>query len=448
MKDREFYSKLFRLTLPISVQSLMLASVAAADTFMLGHVEQNMMSAVSLATQVQFIQNMIIFAAVGASSILGAQYWGKNDRRAVNDVFCLSLKVCGFVSFVFFVLCVFCPQVLMAIFTNDAELNAIGCSYLRIAGWSYLLTGFIECYLTVMKISDKAKPSACISSVTVILNIVLNAIFIFGLIGFSPMGVQGAALATLISRIVEFLWAVIISLRKDFVSPDAKSLLSMNKGLAVDFAKCAFPLLGAGLLWGLGFTSYTAFMGHLGQAATASNSIAAVVRDLVCCACNGIASAAGIIVGNELGAGNLERGRLYGIRIAKISFVLGISSTVMMFALTPLVVHFIKLSQEAHGLLIGMMCIMAVYMIGRCVNTVIINGIFAAGGDTLFDMYSLAVCMWGIAVPLAWFGTFVFHWHVLVIYACTCLDEVGKIPWVLHHFRRYKWVKDLTRQNT
>lgn len=445
MKDKEFYSKLFRLTLPISLQSLMLASVAAADTFMLGNVEQNMMSAVSLATQIQFVQNMIIFAAVGATSILGAQYWGKNDKRSVNDIFCLCLKVCGFVSFVFFALCVFCPQVLMAIFTNDSELNVIGCRYLRIAGWSYLLTGFIECYLTVMKISDKAKHSAAISSATVILNIVLNAVFIFGLFGLPAMGVQGAALATLISRVIEFLWAVFISFRKDFISPDAKSLFSMNRTLALDFTKCALPLLGAGLLWGVGFTSYTAFMGHLGQAAAAANSIAAVVRDLVCCACNGIASAAGIIVGNELGAGNLEKGKKYGIRLAKISFVLGFASTFVMFALTPFVVHFLKLSQEAHGLLVGMMCIMAVYMIGRCVNTVIINGVFSAGGDTLFDMYSLAVCMWGIAVPLAFLGTFLFHWNVLVIYACTCLDEVGKIPWVLHHFRRYKWVKDLTR---
>lgn len=445
MKDKEFYSKLFRLTLPISLQSLMLASVAAADTFMLGNVEQNMMSAVSLATQIQFVQNMIIFAAVGATSILGAQYWGKNDKRSVNDIFCLCLKVCGFVSFVFFALCVFCPQVLMSIFTNDSELNVIGCRYLRIAGWSYLLTGFIECYLTVMKISDKAKHSAAISSATVILNIILNAVFIFGLFGLPSMGVQGAALATLISRLIEFLWAVFISFRKDFISPDAKSLFSMNRTLAFDFTKCALPLLGAGLLWGVGFTSYTAFMGHLGQAAAAANSIAAVVRDLVCCACNGIASAAGIIVGNELGAGNLEKGKKYGIRLAKISFVLGFASTFVMFALTPFVVHFLKLSQEAHGLLVGMMCIMAVYMIGRCVNTVIINGVFSAGGDTLFDMYSLAVCMWGIAVPLAFLGTFLFHWNVLVIYACTCLDEVGKIPWVLHHFRRYKWVKDLTR---
>lgn len=445
MIDKDFYSKLTRLTLPIALQSLMLAAVAAADTFMLGNVEQNMMSAVSLATQIQFIQNMVISAASGATSILGAQYWGKNDKGTVNEIFCLSLKICGLVSVVFFIMCVFFPQLLMTIFTNDAELNTIGCTYLRIAGWSYLMTGIIECYLTVMKISDHAKQSACISSVTVVINIALNAVLIFGLFGFIPMGVQGAAIATLISRIIECLWVVAISLKKDFISPKLSNFFKKNKPLTLDFVKCSLPLLGACLFWGVGFTSYTAFMGHLGQDAAAANSVTSVVRDLVCCACNGISSAAGIIVGNELGAGKLEKGKKYGIKLAKISFVLGLASTAVMLILTPPVMHFVKLSDEARQLLVGMMIIMAVYMIGRCVNSVIINGIFASGGDTLFDMYSLLVCMWGLAVPLAALGTFVFHWNVLIIYACTCLDEVGKIPWVLHHFGRYKWVRDLTR---
>ena len=124
----------------------------------------------------------------------------------------------------------------------------------------------------------------------------------------------------------------------------------------------------------------------------------------------------------------------------------GFLSTAIVLVVTPLVVRFIKLTPEARQYLTGMMVIMSIYMIGRSANTVIINGIFGAGGDTLFDVYSLAVCMWGIAIPLALLGAFVFHWPVLAVYACTCLDEVGKIPWVLYHYRKYKWVKDLTRE--
>ena len=186
-------------------------------------------------------------------------------------------------------------------------------------------------------------------------------------------------------------------------------------------------------------------MGHMGADAAAANSVSAVIRDLICCACNGIGSAAGIMVGNELGAGRLERGKAYGIRLKNISWVIGFGSTALVLALTPLVVRMVILTEEAQSYLTGMMIIMGIDMIGRCVNTITINGVLDGGGDTLFDMYSLAVCMWGIAIPLALLGAFVFHWHVLLVYACTCLDEVGKIPWVMYRFRKYKWVQNLTR---
>ena len=169
------------------------------------------------------------------------------------------------------------------------------------------------------------------------------------------------------------------------------------------------------------------------------------MRDLICCMCNGIGSAAGIMVGNELGAGRLDRGRAYGIKLKNISYIIGIISTVLVLAVTPLVLQMVILTNEAKEYLTGMMVIMAVYMIGRCVNTVTINGVLDGGGDTLFDMYSLIVCMWFIAIPLALAGAFVLHWSPLAVYACTCLDEVGKIPWVMARFRKYKWVQDLTR---
>ena len=445
--DKIFCRKLFQLTAPIALQSLMLASVAAADAIMLGSADQNSMAAVSLATQIQFVQNMMLMAFVAAAGILGAQYWGKGDRRTVNDIFCMTLRYCGTVSVLFFVGCIFFPRYLMMIFTNEEILIEIGIRYLRVAGWSYLLTGISQCYLAIMKVSEHASKTAIISSGAVIINIILNAVFIFGLFGLPAMGVQGAALATLLARVVELIWCVICSRKEGYISPDWSRFLKRNQVLGSDFRKCAFPLLGASLFWGVGFTSYTAFMGHMGTDAAAANSVASVVRDLICCLCNGISSGGGILVGNELGAGNLKRGKLYGDRLVKLAFLCGFLSTGIMFLATPFVIHFVKLTDKAGEYLVGMMIIMAVYMIGRAVNTIIINGIFAAGGDTMFDMYSLAVCMWGLAVPLAAAGTFWFHWPVLVVYACTCLDEVGKIPWVMVHYKKYIWVKDLTREN-
>ena len=258
------------------------------------------------------------------------------------------------------------------------------------------------------------------------------------------MGVRGAALATLIARIIELCCSVLISYKPNYLHPSMRDLLRRNKQISKDFWKCGLPLLGACLFWGIGFTSYSSFMGHLGTDAAAANSVAAVVRDIICCFSAGISSAAGIMIGNEFGAGNLEKGKRYGIRLLKISFACGIFVSLLMCISAPIILHFVKLTPQAQEYLKGMFAVIAFYMIGRAVNDVTINGIFGAGGDTLFDMYSLAVCMWCLAIPLAAAGTYFFHWPVVLVYACTCIDEVGKLPWVLHHFRKYKWVKDLT----
>ena len=446
MKRETFAGKLVRLSVPIALQSLMLALVAAADAWMLGSLDQNSMAAVSLATQVQFIQNMVLTAATSAGAILGAQYWGKGDSRALKDIFSMMLRFCGGVSLIFFLACELFPHWLMSALTSVPELKEIGIGYLRVAGWSYLLTGISQCYLTVMKVSDHAAPSAYISCGAVALNIICNALLIYGWLGLPALGVRGAATATLIARIVELTLAVAFSLCKGFIHPEWSGLMRRNRLLAQDFRKCALPLLGGALFWGVGFVSYTAIMGHLEADAAAANSIASVVRDLICCLCNGIGAAAGIMVGNELGAGRLELGREYGERLMRLSYITGVFSALVVLCSAPLVMGYIRLTDRARALLWGMLIIQAVYMIGRSVNTVVINGIFAAGGDTLFDMYSLAVCMWGLAIPLSLLGAFVFHWPVLAVYACTCLYEVGKIPWVMLHYRKYKWVKDLTRE--
>ncbi len=441
----EFYQKMWKLALPIAFQSLMLAAVAAGDALMLGSIAQNEMTAVSLATQIQFVQNMFLSAATAAGAILGAQYWGKGDRNTVRKLFNMILRWCGVVSIVFFAACECCPEVLMRLFSHDGEIIEIGAAYLRIAGWSYLITGVSQCYLTVMKVTDHVPQSAWISSSAVVANIILNAILIFGAFGLEPMNARGAALATTLARVIELGLCLGVASGKNYIRPDWKRFFEKNRQLGRDFLRHCLPLMGGGLFWGVGFTSYTAIMGHMGTDAAAANAVAAVVRDLLCCVCNGVGSAAGIMVGNELGAGNLEKGKAYGEKLKNVSFIIGFASTAVVLALTPLVVNMVVLTDQAREYLTGMMIIMAVYMIGRCVNTVTINGVLDGGGDTLFDVYSLAVCMWGLAIPLALLGAFVFNWPVRLVYACTCLDEVGKIPWVMVRFRKYKWVKNLTR---
>lgn len=443
--DKIFNKKLFSLTLPISLQNLMLALVAAADAVMLGKLNQDAMAAVSLATQIQFIQNMFLGAICAGIAGLGAQYWGKKDTGVIEKIFGSSIRESLVLSILFFIGCRIYPEYLMRLFASDPILINIGVEYLKIASWSYLITGISQCYLAIMRVSEHATYSAWISSTTVVLNIILNAIFIFGLCGAPAMGAKGAALATVLARIFELLWCIGTSYSSKFIKLKLRTIFTLERLLIYDFWKYTAPILGAFMLWGVGFTAYTALMGQLGRDPAAANAIAAVVRDLMCCLCNGIAVGSGIMVGNELGAGNLIKGKRYGQRAMVMSFLIGILSTIIVLCTIPLVLHFIKMTPAARDYMIGMFVIMAFYMIGRCVCTVTINGVFAAGGDTMFDPISLLVCMYGIALPCAFLGTFYFHWHVLVVYACTCLDEVGKIPWVIYHFYKYRWVRNITR---
>ena len=442
--NRVFYSRLWRIALPISLQHLMLALVAAGDALMLGQVEQVQMTAVSLATQIQFIQNIFFSAINAAFSLLAAQYFGKRDLNSIRKLFHTALTLNGFVCLVFFLACELVPETLMRVFASDEELIRIGADYLRIAGWSYLLTGISECYLTVMKVTDHVSASALCSASAVVLNIIFNAIFIFGLLGMPRLEARGAALATLLARVIQLLLCLGTSRKPGYLRPDWRHLFERDPLLNRDFRRQCLPLLGASLLWGIGFTSHTAIMGHLGVDAAAANSVVAVVCDLNCCLCNGVANAAGILVGNELGAGNLALGKAYGIRLKNLSWFVGLAATAIVLALTPLVVRVVQLTDLAQHYLTGMMLITSVYMIGRCVNTIMINGVLDGGGDTIFDLYSLAIVMWGVSIPLSLLGAFVFHWSPLLVYASICLDEVGKIPWVLYRLHKYYWVRDLT----
>ncbi|MBQ9347697.1 MAG: polysaccharide biosynthesis C-terminal domain-containing protein, partial [Oscillibacter sp.] len=246
--SKRFYRRLSRIAAPIAFQSLMLALVAACDALMLGRVAQEQMTAVSLASQIQFVQNMFLMSITAAGSILGAQYWGKGDQLTMRSLFHLMLRFAGIVSILFFAACEGIPGILMAAFTNDEMLITIGIAYLRVAGWSYLLTGVSQCYLAIMKVTDHVNPCAWISSSAVVLNIAFNAVFIYGLLGAPRLEARGAALATAIARLMELALCLVVSSREGYMRPDIRGLFSWNRRLTVDFGRQCLPLLGASLL--------------------------------------------------------------------------------------------------------------------------------------------------------------------------------------------------------
>lgn len=444
-ENYRFNKRLFALVLPIAVQNLMTALVSASDALMLGFLNQSSLSAVSLATQVQFVLNLFFAALTIGTTILAAQYWGKGDREAVENVLAIALRSSMLISAVFFLAASLAPGMLMRIFTNETELISLGIPYLRVAGLSYLCMGISQIYLCVMKNSGRVMRSTVYGSVAVVLNLILNAVLIFGLFGFPALGIVGAAVATVISRIVELALVLWENRKKDIIRIRLRYLRTPCPQLKKDFYRYTSPVLANELVWGCGFTMFSVIMGHLGNDAIAANSIANIMKNIIACLCLGIAAGSSIIVGNELGSGNLERAKDYGGRLCRVSLAAGAVSGMILLVCSPLVLGFaVSLSGQARHYLKIMLCICSYYLIGKSINSTVVAGIFCAGGDTRFGLLCDTVTMWIIIVPVGMLAAFVWDLPVMVVYFLLNLDEFVKIPAVYRHYKQYKWLKNLT----
>ena len=444
MDKREFRKKLLSLVLPITFQQFMLAVVSASDALMVGVIGQDLLSAVSLASQITFVYNLFLAAMTIGTSMFAAQYWGKGDKDAVERILGIVLRSSMSVSFVFFLGATFLPEYLMRIFTPDPELIHYGVQYLQIVGITYLLCGISQIYLCIMKNSGLASMSMIISSTAAFLNIVLNAVLIYGLFGAPRMEAAGAAAATAIARAAELLW-VFWELRKTGrVKIRFLYIRKPDQGLKKDFWHYTLPVLGNELVWGGGFTMYSVIMGHLGTDAVAANSIANIVKNLIASLAGGIGNGGSIMVGNELGAGRLEMAKAYGKKLCHIAVVSGILSGIFLLLISPLVLQVTDLSPKAEGYLKWMLVMCAIYMVGKYVNGTTIGGIFCAGGDSRFGFLCDAVTLWCFTVPVGLLAAFVLKWPVLAVYSIVNSDEIVKLPAVYFHYGKYKWLKDLT----
>jgi len=444
MRNDVFWKKLTPLAFPMAFQQLMQSLVGASDALMLGFVDQSSLSAVSLATQIAFVVSLFIFGLTGGGSILAAQYWGKGSRDDVEQVFAVMLRPTALVGGLFTAAALFVPQLLMRIFTPDPELIRLGSGYLRVVSLSYFLMCVSQCYLCIMRNSGQAILASMISSACVVINIVLNAIFIFGLLGMPAMGIKGAALATTITQLIGFVWAYLDSMKPDRLKL-RKRYLFVRCPLSRDYWDQTWVLTGNNLVWGVGITMGSVILGRLGTDAVAANSIASVMKNLIACFCMGLASGGAILVGNELGAGRLDVGRQYGEKVVRMSLTSGVASGLLFIALTPLILKLAKLSPESAQYLRWMIVVCAWNMVGMSHNSATISGIFASGGDTKFGFICDIITLWVIVVPVSLIAAFWLKLPVLVIYVLINMDEWVKFPAVRVHFRKYKWVRDLTQ---
>lgn len=280
----------------------------------------------------------------------------------------------------------------------------------------------------------------------VILNIIVNVLLIFGLCGLPRLGIVGAAYATVLARAVELVWSMVDTQKQGCVTVRWSRLLNKEKEFSADFWRYTMPVLGASLVWGIAYTLYSVILGHMGSDAVAANSITSIAKSMISCLIRGVSGGAGILIGNLLGAGELEKAKKYGGSLTRLSIVIGVITGGLMMLVSPLVLHLAPLSETAAGYLQGMFVICGINIMFQAVNITVLDGIFCAGGDSKFDMKGNIGAMWCFAVPLGFLAAFWLKLPVMAVYLIINLDEIVKMPAVYLHYKKYVWVRNITRE--
>ena len=440
-----FNKDILRLAVPIVLQNIVTTAVNSADVIMLGFVGQDALSAGSLANQVMFILNLVYTGISSGVIMLAAQYWGKKDTKTIEHIMGIGMQLSMFISSMFFIMAFFFPHILMRIFTNDINLIYAGIPYLRMVSFSYLFMSFSQVYLCAMRSIERVHFSTVTNAVALILNIIFNAVFIFGLFGAPKLGILGVALATVIARGVEFTICVIDNFIPKAIHFHIKNVLEVNKILFFDFMKYSLPAFGNEIVWGVAFSMYSVIMGHLDSDIVAANAVVVVARNLGTVACFGIADAGAIILGKSIGSGNTDTIKSDSSHFVKITSMSAVVGGIVIFLLRPVFFTMADLTPTAQSYLSIMLFINMYYIVGQAVNTALICGVFRSGGDSKWGFFCDIIDMWCYSVPLGFISAFVLKLPPMWVYFLICTDEFVKIPFVYKHYKSYKWLKNITR---
>ena len=451
-----FYQNLFKLAFPLILQNLITTSLGFVDTFMVGLLGSSELSAVTAANTPIFLVQVIIFGLLSGQSVLVSQYWGKGDQGAINRCSGVALEFgLSITALVALTLLLF-PRGVMSLVTDNALLVELGAPYVRIVGVSYVFNAASSVYIGMQRSTENPLMGMVVFAVSMLLNTFLNYVFIFGKLGAPALGVTGAALATLLSRITEFAIVAVYALRDRRVPLQPKLLLRPGTVIARDFFKYASPVLLNESLWGLGVSVLTAIMGHMAISAEilAAHAIMGNIEKFSTVACFGVAGATSVIVGKRIGEGaSKEEVYSLGCCLLEVSLLVGLAVAVCLAALLPTVFipyvfplfHLEGLSRQ----IAAVMCaILALMMPAKAFDITNITGLLRAGGDARMASVIDLGCQWGIAVPLSFLTALVLNAPVAVVCFAIQSENLCKMPWGIVRLRSRKWINSVTRGGT
>jgi len=442
--DRHFFSQMFKLALPITAQNLVLSALNFVDNIMIGGLGETAIAGVGLANQYFFLLNLVLFGIVSGSSIFTAQFWGNKDIKSIRKVLGICVIAGGAGAFFFFMGGLLFPSEILGIFSKDPAVISLGTKYLRIVVFSYIITSVTFSYSFILRSAGNVKTPLLVSVIALGTNTVLNYLLINGYLGFPRMGVTGAAIATVIARVIELsllLW--IVYSKQYVVAASIREMTELTGGFVKQFFRVTIPVMVNESMWGLGVTMYTIAYARMGTEVIASTNISGTFERIMWVIFFGFGNACAIMIGNKIGSGDSTQIYTYAKRFAiigpAVAFLAGITVILMSrWVLKPYKVSPVVLDYAQKNLIV-----FCLFMWIKVFNYINVVGILRSGGDTTFCMLLDTGGVWLIGVPLAFLGGLVFHLPIYYVYALVQLEEVIKMIIGIPRLVSKKWINYL-----
>ncbi len=443
--DRNFLTKMLKIALPIMIQNLVTSSLNMADTIMIGKLGEVEIAAVGIANQYFFFFSMILIGLCGGCSVFIAQYWGKKDFTNIRRILGLGLISVILISIVFMTVGFINPGRIISLFNKDVTVMALGGKYLSIVLFSYVFTAITFIYSISLRSIGNTVVPLIVNIAALICNIFFNYVLIFGKFGAPALGVEGAALATLISRVVETIILLFLVYKENGVlAAKLSELIDLNISFIKRSYKIIIPVLLNDVFWALASLIYSIVYGRMGTGATAAVQICNTVSNIFMVVVFGLSNASAIMIGNSIGEGSIDKTIDYAKKFMIASLFVSIFLGLGLALSSPLILDLFNVSNEVRRSTLIMLYTISLIFFVRSTGLVIIVGILRGAGDARSALLIEGFTMWFIGVPLTIFGAFILKLPVHLVYALAILEEVAKFILGFMRLKSRKWINDVT----
>ncbi len=448
IKDKYFYKTFFSLFFVVALQNIIVFSVNLADSIMLGSYSEIAMSGVSLANQIQFLLHMFVNGTANGLVVISSQYWGKKQTEPIKKVFSVAFFAGIIISAVLMAVVLISPAGVLSILSDEEIIVAEGAKYITIMAFSYIIFAVTNIFIALMRSIEAVKIGFYTSIIALVVNVSLNYCLIFGHFGFTEMGVRGAAYATVISRIVEFLAVVIYVFVIDKrLSLKIRDIFSLEKSYIKDYINAGLPLIGSAGSWGVAMSVQTAIIGRLGAAAIGANAVASPVFQVVSVLYTSSGNASSVLIGKTVGENDVPRVKSYAKKLQVMYIIIGLISCTVLLLARDFIVSLYDVTPETAALSAVFINILSITVIGSSYEAPCLCGIVSGGGDTKFVFKNDIIFMWCMVLPLSFLSAFVFNWPVPVTFFILKSDQIAKCFVAIPKVNRFKWIKVLTRES-